>query len=216
MRLRRTGSGPVRYDQVLDPLRSAYDAGAAERDMRVKADWKVDERAAFLDRLHAARARTLLEVGSGTGQDSAYFAAEGLEVTAVDLSPAMVERTRAKGVSAYVRDVLNLGFPADSFDAAYSMNALLHVPNADLAEALRAVRTVLKPGGLFFVGVFGGEADGGHRDRRPARPAAVLRLPHRPGPAQVRRRAVRHPGLPRLRRRRRPLPVAHPGTPVTP
>jgi SAM-dependent methyltransferase len=39
-----------------------------------------------------------------------------------------------------------------SFDAVFAMNCLLHVPNHDLP----AVRAVLRPGGLFFVGVYGG------------------------------------------------------------
>jgi SAM-dependent methyltransferase len=33
----------------------------------------------------------LLEIGAGTGQDGAYFQAEGLAVVAADLSPVMVE-----------------------------------------------------------------------------------------------------------------------------
>jgi len=35
------------------------------------------------------------------------------------------------------------------------MNCLLHVPNHDLPAVLAAIRTVLRPGGLFFVGVYG-------------------------------------------------------------
>lgn len=151
-----------RYGQVLDRLRASYDdSAAARRDATPKADWKVAERSAFLDRLRAARARTLLEIGCGSGQDSAWFQDEGLEVTAVDLSPAMVSLARAKGVRAEVRDLLHLGFPGAAFDAVYSVNTLLHVPNSDLDAALRAVRDVLAPGGLFFLGVFGGEAEEG-------------------------------------------------------
>jgi SAM-dependent methyltransferase len=164
MKLRLSGSGPIRYDQVLADLRSAYDADAARRDAHAKQDWKTDERAAFLDRLQAAQARTLLEVGSGTGHDSAYFLSNGVDVTAVDLSPEMVERARAKGVPALVRDVLHLGFAEGSFDAVYSFNALLHVPNADLADAMRAIGAVLKPGGLFFLGVYGDESEEGVAD----------------------------------------------------
>ena len=172
MRLRPSGDEPTRYDEVLAGLRAAYDGNAAERDVADKPDWKLDERLAFLDRLRVAEATTLLEVGAGTGQDSAYFQAEGLDVTAVDLSGAMVERIRAKGVPTFVRDVLHLGFPASSFDAVYTFNTLLHVPNADLAEAFRAIHAVLKPGGLFFVGVYGGAAEEGvaEEDRQaPAR-----------------------------------------------
>lgn len=150
------------YDDVTARHRAAYDtAAAAERDTHVKQHWKVDERAAFLDRLRAAQARTLLEVGCGTGQDSLYFQQQGLAVTAVDLSPAMVERARAKGLEASVRDVLDLGFPESAFDAVYSLNTLLHVPNAQLDAALAGIRSVLAPGGLFYLGVYGGEDEEG-------------------------------------------------------
>jgi SAM-dependent methyltransferase len=144
-----------RYADVLADLRTSYDGGAAARDGRPKEVFKLDERDAFLDRLWTVEAKTLLEIGAGTGEDSAYFAGEGLDVVAVDLSPEMVARCRAKGLTAYARDFLHLGFEPASFDAVYAMNCLLHVPNADLPEVLRAVRTVLKPGGLFFVGVWG-------------------------------------------------------------
>ncbi|MET9019380.1 class I SAM-dependent methyltransferase [Actinopolymorpha sp. NPDC004070] len=147
----------TRYDDVLDSLRLAYDDGAERRDATDKASWKLAERAAFLDRLRAEGATTLLEVGAGTGQDSAYFGDNDLRVAATDLSPAMVERCRAKGIDARVADFLHLGFPPGSFDAAYAMNCLLHVPNADLPAVLGSIATVLRPGGLFFLGVYGGE-----------------------------------------------------------
>jgi SAM-dependent methyltransferase len=151
----------ARYDDVVPDLRASYDDGAAERDSKPKEQFTLDERAAFLDRLRAVEAKTLLEIGAGTGQDAAFFSAEGLDVVAVDVSPEMVARCRAKGVEAYERDFLHLGFDPASFDAGYAMNCLLHVPNADLPEVLRAVRTVLKPGGLFYVGVWGGVAQEG-------------------------------------------------------
>jgi SAM-dependent methyltransferase len=153
-----------RYIDVLGALRKSYDATAAERDAMTKQDWKIKERAAFLDRLQTVEASTLLEIGAGTGQDALFFLEGSLTVTAVDPSPEMVERCQAKGVNAYVRDVLNLGFEPASFDAAYAMNSLLHVPNANLPDALRAVREVLAPGGLFFVGVYGGVAEEGVAD----------------------------------------------------
>ncbi|MFI0901330.1 class I SAM-dependent methyltransferase [Streptomyces sp. NPDC020983] len=144
----------VRYDEVIGPLREAYDARAAWRDGLAKEPWKLAERQAFRDRL--APGARLLEIGAGTGQDSAYFQDEGFDVVAADLSPAMVERCRAKGVDAHVMDILHLDLPAASFDAVFTMNCLLHVPNRELPAALAAVRGVLRPGGLFFVGVYGG------------------------------------------------------------
>jgi SAM-dependent methyltransferase len=144
----------VRYNEVLGPLREAYDARAAWRDGLTKQPWRLAERRAFRERL--APGARLLEIGAGTGQDSAYFQQEGLAVVAVDLSPVMVEHCRAKGIEAHVMDFLRLDFPAGSFDAVFAMNCLLHVPNADLPAVLAAIRAMLRPGGLFFLGVWGG------------------------------------------------------------
>ena len=154
----------TRYRDVLDPLRAAYDRGAQQRDGMAKTPWKLAERETFLARLRADGAQRLLEVGAGTGQDSAYFAGHGFEVVATDLSPAMVDRCRAKGLDARVLDFLHLDFPPASFDAAYAMNCLLHVPDADLPAVLSAIRDVLRPGGLFFLGVYGGAGTEGVAD----------------------------------------------------
>jgi SAM-dependent methyltransferase len=54
-------------------------------------------------------------------------------------------------------DFLRLDFPPESFDAVYALNCLLHVPNADLPAVLRTIRAVLVPGGLFFLGAYGGD-----------------------------------------------------------
>jgi SAM-dependent methyltransferase len=100
-------------------------------------------------------------VGAGTGQDSLFFMTHGLDVVAADLSPRMVERCRSKGVDARVMDVLNLDFSAASFDAVYAMNCLLHVPDADLPAVLERIRAVLRPGGLFYFGAYGGSGEEG-------------------------------------------------------
>jgi SAM-dependent methyltransferase len=144
------------YDEIMADLRAAYDRGAGERERSEVAPWKVEERRRFLDALRTAGARTLLEVGAGTGKDGHFFQEHGLDVTCTDLSPAMVALCREKGLRAYVRDVLRLGFPPASFDAAYTLNCLLHVPKRDLPAALAAIRTVLRPGGLFYLGLYGG------------------------------------------------------------
>jgi SAM-dependent methyltransferase len=150
----------TRYDEVLASLRQAYDRAAAAREAAagMKSEWKIAERDTFLRRLHAESARTLLEIGAGTGQDSVFFRDNGLVVTATDLSPEMIEMCRAKGLEAYVMDLLHLDFPPASFDAAYALNCLLHVPNADLPAVLEAISRVIRPSGLFFLGVYGGES----------------------------------------------------------
>ena len=144
-----------RYQDVTESLRTAYDGAVEHRDRTEKAPWKITERAGFLRRLRHEGCQRLLELGAGTGQDSVFFAGHGLRVVATDLSPKMVACCREKGLDARVMDLLHLDFPAESFDAVYALNCLLHVPNADLPAAGEVIASVLRPGGLFFLGVYG-------------------------------------------------------------
>ncbi|MEQ4715811.1 class I SAM-dependent methyltransferase [Nonomuraea sp. B19D2] len=146
----------VRYNDVLGSLRAAYDGSAERRDGSGKTAWKLAEREGFLSRLQRHEYKRLLEIGAGTGQDSAYFQENGMEVVAVDLSPAMVALCREKGLDARVMDFLSLDFAPASFDAVYALNCLLHVPNSDLPAVLAEIHRLLRPGGLFFLGVYGG------------------------------------------------------------
>ncbi len=100
-------------------------------------------------------------MGAGTGADSAYFLERGLEVVATDLSAEHVRYCREKGIEAYEMDFLHLDFPDASFDAIHAMLCLLHVPDADLPEVLEALKRVLAPGGLLFVGTYGGHDEHG-------------------------------------------------------
>jgi SAM-dependent methyltransferase len=154
------------YHRVVASLRQAYGvAAAAERDGREKTTFKLDERRRFLDLLRDRGATSLLEVGAGTGHDSLYFQRQGLRVLCTDLSPAMVELCRAKGLDARVADFLGLGVLPASFDAVYALNCLLHVPTSDLPRVLEAIGEVLVPGGLFYAGTWGGaDEEGPMRD----------------------------------------------------
>jgi SAM-dependent methyltransferase len=150
------------YDEIRTGLLASYGAeGASRRDRLEKPQWKVTEMAEFLRRLQAEGCGSLLEIGAGTGQDSAYFAAAGLDVTATDMSPEMVSYCRAKGLDARVMDFSKPDAGLGPFDALYAMNCLLHVPNAELPAVLESLRRLLRPGGLFFLGVYGGSGEEG-------------------------------------------------------
>ena len=144
------------YHQIVADLRESYNRNAPDRENYGVETWKVEERRHFLSLLQQAGKQRLLEIGAGPGRDSKFFQDNGLDVICTDLSPAMVELCRAKGLTAYAMDFLNLDFPAGSFDAVYALNCLLHVPKNDFLTVLETIRTLLKPGGLFYVGLYGG------------------------------------------------------------
>ncbi len=126
--------------------------------------------------LKAENKKTLLEIGAGPGHTSRYFADRGLDVVAIDLSPAHVERARAKGLTAYHRDFYDLGFRMESFDAVWAMNCLLHVPSRDLEDVLVGLSEVLVDGGLFYMGVWGGVGEEGIYEDDPYKPARFFAL----------------------------------------
>ena len=74
----------------------------------------------------------------------------------IDLSPEMVRRCRARGLEAHVMDVGDLRFEANRFDAVYANNCLIHVPRLELETTLAGITRVLRPGGLFYLAVYGG------------------------------------------------------------
>ncbi|WP_240545805.1 class I SAM-dependent methyltransferase [Paenibacillus artemisiicola] len=142
-------------------LARAYDREAERRSNSVPAEWKRYERESFARLLRSEGKRTLLEIGSGPGTDGRYFQSRGLEVDCVDLSPEMVRHCREIGLRARVMDFYALDFDEEAFDAVYALNCLLHVPKRDIGGVLAGIRRVLKPNGLFFMGLYGGaDAEG--------------------------------------------------------
>jgi len=154
------------YQKIIASLRTSYNREkAAQRDQTEKEFWKVSLRQQFLSLLRQEGKTVLLEIGAGTGNDSLFFQNNGLDVTCTDLSPDMVNLCREKGLKAYVMDFLSLDFPPGSFDAIYALNCLLHVPTRELPAVLRKLQDLLRQGGLFFLGVYGGaEEEGIHED----------------------------------------------------
>ena len=153
------------YQTILPSLRASYDGDAAYREDSDIHLWKAAHRARILRCLQSESASSLLEIGAGVGRDSLYFQENGLDVTTTDLSPEMVARCRNKGLNAHVMDFLSLDFPAQSFDAVYAMNCLLHVPSKELLGVLHHIQTFLKSDGLFFFNRYGGEDQEGVREQ---------------------------------------------------
>jgi SAM-dependent methyltransferase len=144
------------YKQLKADLVTVYNQQSEERDKRKIDDWKAAERTHFLSWLQKEKKRMLLEIGAGPGRDSLFFKEQGLQVTCIDLSPKMVELCQQKGLDAHVMDMAQVDFKQDSFDAVYALNSFLHLPKDEFPLALGNVCNVLRPAGLFYLGIYGG------------------------------------------------------------
>jgi SAM-dependent methyltransferase len=133
---------------------SYYDLVYRDKDYRAEAGY-----VAGLIRRYSPKARTLLEMGCGTGLHATHLAEQGFAVLGVDLSEPMVERARAqreclapalKEALEFTRgDIRHLRLNR-TFDAVI---ALFHVMsyqtgNEDLQGAFTSAAVHLEPGGL--------------------------------------------------------------------
>lgn len=139
----RTRATRARYNR----LAPFYDRMEAMNERRAFGKWRQD----LWRRVRGPR---ILEVGVGTGKNMPYYPKDA-QVTAIDLSPAMLQRAKAKAaregyaVDLRLMDAQSLDFPDASFDAVVSTFVFCSVPDA--MRGLREVRRVTIPGGQILL-----------------------------------------------------------------
>ena len=135
-------------------LVAAYDANADEREARGEPDWRDGEKLEFIRKLGSGA--RILELGAGVGYSSRWFADRGLNVLATDLSGENVALCREKGLAAKVMDMTQIDEPGSSFDGVWAASCLMHIADRDLPGVLAGIAEVLRPGGWFWAGTWGG------------------------------------------------------------
>jgi SAM-dependent methyltransferase len=97
----------------------------------------------------------LLDVGVGDGNTAIEAARRGAAVTGVDLTPAQLERARARAEAEGVAVTLDEGnaedlpYPDGEFDVVVSVVGVIFAPDA--ARAARELARVCRPGGTVVV-----------------------------------------------------------------
>ena len=86
------------------------------------------------------------DLGAGPGHVAAYLAARGARALAIDLSPAMVEQARARGVEARVGDLRALPLDDGSLRAAVALYAIVHLSLDELRAFAGELARVLDLG----------------------------------------------------------------------
>ncbi|MFF3885563.1 class I SAM-dependent DNA methyltransferase [Streptomyces sp. NPDC001914] len=144
--------------EAFDAIGDRYDEAFPHKEGQVTAgEWLVAS---------LAEGARVLDLGCGTGVPTARQMADaGFEVVGVDLSGGMVELA-----SGYVPDAtfhqldladLRPGGSRDlgRFDAVAAFFSLLMLPRAEIPLALRTVRHLLVPGGLFVLSMVEADVD---------------------------------------------------------
>jgi len=92
-----------------------------------------------------------LDAACGTGRYARYMSQRGHKVSAVDMTPEMIERARegAQGVDFKVGSLEALPFPDQTFDLVMCGLALTHL--AEIGKAISEIARVLKVGGIAVI-----------------------------------------------------------------
>jgi SAM-dependent methyltransferase len=100
--------------------------------------------------------KTILDLGCGNGRHAIYFAREGLKASGIDVSQRAIEWAgdwadrEGLEVDFRVGDITKLPYADGTFDAVVSHGVLDHVLPELASAAVKEVRRVSSPTGLFY------------------------------------------------------------------
>lgn len=97
----------------------------------------------------------ILDIGSGPGHDTEYFAKNGFKVVGIDFSSKMIEfsKKNRKGGAFKRMNMLDLkkNFSKDYFNGIWMSSSLTHLKNSDIINVLKQAREIIKPRGVIVV-----------------------------------------------------------------
>lgn len=137
-----------------DQVQNAYDEIASQYEKKIWFDQQVLGVARLRKKLLSKATGKILDVACGTGQNFPMFMPNA-EITAVDLSPKMLDVARENAskldlhVKLTVMDAEQLEFPEESFDTVVSTLSTCTFP--DPIKALQEIKRVCRKGGLILL-----------------------------------------------------------------
>jgi ubiquinone/menaquinone biosynthesis C-methylase UbiE len=145
---------PNTEKMTVNKLQAAYDEIADQYEKETWFDQHILGVARLRKMLLSKATGKILEVACGTGQNLPLFARNS-KITAVDLSPKMLELARANAikhnldVNLALMDAENLEFADRSFDTVISTLSTCTFPNP--VKALQEIKRVCRPDGLILL-----------------------------------------------------------------
>jgi len=108
----------------------------------------------------------VLDAGCGSGRDAKAFSTLGYQVEAFDASAEMVELATAYTGLPVRQMTFNALEDEERYNGIWCCASLLHLPQAELPEAMQRLARALKPGGVWYLsfkyGVGEREKEGRH------------------------------------------------------
>jgi len=140
----------------ISDVQSGYDRIAEEYARRIYGELQhkpLDR--SLLDRFAKTVSDTGIacDLGCGPGQVARYLQSRGLTPCGVDLSQGMLQRARElnPAIEFYPGDMRALPVANDTWAGIAAFYAIVNLSPAEVAQAIREMRRVLKPGGQLLL-----------------------------------------------------------------
>lgn len=144
-------------DHAQQDLRAYYEEEARRRLRGPLRGPRLNLRTDFIALLAAEGRTSVLDLGAGPGGDGPPFGAAGIRFVGLDLAVGNAKVAAADGVTVVPGSMAAPPFRTATFDAGWSMSALMHIPTADVPAALAAMLRPLRPGAPVLIGQWGGD-----------------------------------------------------------
>jgi SAM-dependent methyltransferase len=101
--------------------------------------------------------KSILDFGCGMGRHSIYFAKNGFNVFAFDLSKEGTDhlsdwaKRENLDIDIKIADMLDLPYPDNMFDCLFAMHVMYHTDTPGMMKIMNEIKRVVKSGGEIFV-----------------------------------------------------------------
>jgi ubiquinone/menaquinone biosynthesis C-methylase UbiE len=148
----------------LSSVRSAYDT-VAESYSKLLPDASFEtplDKAmikAFVEYVNSAKSTSVLDAGCGAGRMTGWLAAQGAQVSGIDVSPAMIQIARREypDLEFDVADLSNLPAGDSQLGGVFAWYSIIHTAPDELPRIFDEFCRVLAPAGLLLLGFQVGE-----------------------------------------------------------
>jgi SAM-dependent methyltransferase len=116
----------------------------------------IDEAYSYANRWKRLGFKDVLDLGCGLGRHAIYFAREGFNVRAFDLSQEAVDYLTKWAAEENLpmqvekANMLKMPYPDNSLDAIFSIHVITHTDTEGIRTILSEILRVLRPGGEIF------------------------------------------------------------------
>ncbi|MBT3416941.1 class I SAM-dependent methyltransferase [Candidatus Woesearchaeota archaeon] len=97
--------------------------------------------------------KKILDAGSGSGRDVAYFLEDDFDAVGIDISQGQIKEAKKRVPKGKFlkQDFRKTKFEDNSLDGIWCMEGFVHLPKTEIKKALKEFKRILKEDGIIYL-----------------------------------------------------------------